>query len=126
MRKILHYIYYWLPPLIWMGLIYFMSSQRSVGMTHNKTGDFFVFKSLHMVEYAFLFFLLYRAFHTVTARSMFWYAFSLATLYSITDEFHQLYIATRQGGIRDVLFDIAGMIIMYGIIRKIRIVRTLL
>lgn len=78
-----------------------------------------------MVEYAFLFFLLYRAFHTVTTH-LFWYSFLFGALYSVTDEFHQLYIATRQGGMRDVLFDIAGMIIMYGIIRKIRIVRTLL
>lgn len=126
MRKILHYIYYWIPPLVWMGIIYYMSSQKSIGMTHDKTSDFFVFKSLHMVEYAFLFFLLYRAFTSIKVRAQFLYPFFTAVLYSATDEFHQLYISTRQGAIRDILFDIGGMVIMYGIIRNIRLVRKLL
>lgn len=126
MRKILHYIYYWLPPLVWMGIIYYMSSQKSIGMTHDKTGDFVVFKSLHMVEYAFLFFLLYRAFSSIKIRAQFLYPFFVAVLYSATDEFHQLYISTRQGAFRDILFDIGGMIVMYGIIRNIRLVRKLL
>jgi len=126
MRKILHYIYYWLPPLVWMGIIYFMSAQRSIGMTHNKTSDFFVFKSLHMVEYAFLFFLFYRAFQTITSRYIFWCSFIFTILNSVTDEFHQLFISTRQGSFRDMLFDIAGMLIMYGMIKNIRVLRRLL
>jgi len=126
MHKVLHHIYYWLPPLLWMGIIYYMSSQKSIGMTHDKAGDFVVFKSLHMVEYALLFFLLYRAFSSVKIRAQFFYPFFIAMIYSATDEFHQLFITTRQGAFRDIFFDIAGMLVMYGIIRNIRLVRKLL
>lgn len=54
------------------------------------------------------------------------YPFFVAILYSATDEFHQLFISTRQAALRDILFDIGGMVIMYGIIRNIRLVRKLL
>jgi VanZ family protein len=54
------------------------------------------------------------------------YAFFIAIGYSLTDELHQLFIPTRQGRLRDILIDIVGMIIMYGIIRKVRLIQKLL
>lgn len=129
MRKVIQALYYWLPPFIWMGLIYFMSSQKSVSITSNPVAEFVTFKTLHMIEYAFLFFLFYRAFHSlknVWEHSYALYSFLIAILYSVTDEFHQLSIPTRQGRIRDILFDIVGILIMYGIIRKVRLLRKLL
>lgn len=129
MRKFEGMVYYWLPPFMWMGVIYFMSSQKSVSITHNATSEFITFKTLHMIEYAFLFFLLYRAFHSLKKLSELYFAlcaFGIAIMYSITDEFHQLFIPTRQGRARDIFFDLAGMLIMYGIIRKARLLRKLL
>lgn len=129
MRKIMQIVYYWFPPLMWMGIIYFMSSQKSVSITSNPTAEFVTFKTLHMIEYAFLFFLFYRAFHSLkNAQEYFFalYSFAIAISYSVTDELHQLLIPTRQGRIRDILFDMVGMLIMYGIIRKVRLLRKLL
>jgi len=54
------------------------------------------------------------------------YSFAIAISYSVTDELHQLLIPTRQGRIRDILFDMGGILIMYGIIRKVRLLRKLL
>jgi len=129
MRRKIDILFYWLPPLIWMGVIFYMSSQRSITMTKNVTTDFVTFKTLHMIEYAFLFFLFYRAFQSIKLMKKNicgLYAFFMAMFYSLTDEFHQLYIPTRNGRLRDVLFDIAGMLVMYGIIRKVRVIQKLL
>ncbi len=129
MRKILNIIYYWAPPLLWMGIIFFMSSQRRLTMTSNEAGDFVVFKSLHVVEYALLFFLIYRALFSVkfiSDRFLVFCALPIAILYSMTDEFHQLFIPTRSGLPRDIIIDMIGMLIMYGIIKKVRLVRRLL
>ena len=82
-----------------------------------------------MIEYAFLFFLFYRAFHSlkVTAINLAaLYAFGIAIMYSVTDELHQLSVPTRQGRLRDICFDIMGMIIMYGIIKKVPLIKKLL
>ena len=129
MRKILHLLYYWFPPLIWMGCVFFMSSQKSIKITQNITTDFVTFKTLHIIEYAFLFFLLYRAFQSIknlhgTICGL--TAFCITIGYSITDELHQLSIPTRQGRLRDVFIDIIGMFIMYAIIKKVRLIKKLL
>ena len=111
-----------------MGAIFFMSSQKSIVITTNATTSFVTFKTLHVCEYAFLFFLLYRAIQShhlqkyITAPL----AFGTAILYSLTDEFHQLFIPTRQGRLRDILFDIVGMLVMYTIIKKVRLIQKLL
>jgi len=122
-------VYYWFPPLMWMGIIYFMSSQKSVSVTSDPVAEFVTFKTLHMIEYAFLFFLFYRAFHSLKNMQEYFfalYSFAIAISYSVTDELHQLLIPTRQGRIRDILFDMGGILIMYGIIRKVRLLRKLL
>lgn len=120
---------YWVPPFAWMGVIFYMSSQKSIAISTNTTTDFATFKTLHMIEYAFLFFLFYRAFQSFKhmQKNIYGiYAFSIAMLYSLTDEFHQLFIPTRQGRLRDILFDMAGMLVMYAIIKKVRLIQKLL
>jgi len=129
MRRFLNILYYWFPPVIWMGMIYYMSSQKSITITENVVTDFVTFKTLHIIEYAFLFFLLYRAFQSIKHLQMpicGLSAFFITIGYSITDELHQLSIPTRQGRVRDVLFDIVGMLVMYVIIKKVRLIKKLL
>lgn len=129
MHKLLRIIYYWLPPFLWMGIIFYMSSQKSISITSNAVSEFVTFKTLHMIEYAFLFFLLYRAFQSLSwiqKNKIVLYAICIALLYSLTDELHQLGIPTRQGRFRDILFDVVGMLVMYGIIKKVRLIKKLL
>ena len=129
MHKIERIVYYWLPPIIWMGGIYYMSSQKSITITQNVVTDFVTFKTLHIIEYAFLFFLLYRAFQSIKYLQEVVIGISVFFVtigYSITDELHQLSIPTRQGRLRDICIDIIGMLIMYAIIKKVRMVKKLL
>ncbi len=122
------FVFYWFPPLLWMVFIFTLSSQKSISATHVYVYDFLIFKTLHMIEYAVLYLLLYRAFHNISIPKNHQYAFSalIAVVFSLTDEFHQLFVSTRTGQIRDVFIDIVGMLIMYYIIRKVRFIHQLL
>ncbi len=129
MQKILRYVYYWLPPFVWMACIFYMSSQHKVNISNQVVVEFVTFKTLHMVEYALLFFLFYRAFNSVKTIKQI--PILLLTLfaslgYSASDEFHQLFTPTRQGRMRDVVIDLVGMLIMYTIIRNVRYLKRLL
>jgi VanZ family protein len=129
MRRLNYVFFYWLPPITWMGIIFYMSSQKSITITTNIVTDFITFKTLHMIEYAFLFFLFYRAFQSlkyIKNNNGGIYAFCIAIFYSLTDEFHQLYIPTRQGRLRDILFDVVGMLVMYTVIKRVRLIQKLL
>lgn len=129
MHKLLRFVYYWFPPLMWMTIIYYMSSQPRITMTQSSHWDFFIFKSLHMIEYGLLFFLLYRAFRSLKVIANAWVvvsAIGISALYAASDELHQLSIPTRTGRLRDVFIDILGMLVVYAMIKSIRILQKLL
>ncbi len=73
---------------------------------------FFVRKAAHFAEYAILGFLAARAFitssHESLRRAWFFFALLLVVLYSLSDEYHQSFVASRTGSIYDSLIDIAG------------------
>jgi len=107
---------YWLPPIIWMMFIFLFSSRHKVSITDNFLFDFVFFKSLHLIEYALLYLLLFRAFYSTTKFKLstkFIFSFIILIIYSLSDEFHQTFITSRQGTIRDVLIDIGGAFLMY-------------
>lgn len=112
------FLRYWGPPLMWMSIIFFFSSRESVAVSNVYTWNFIFFKTLHMIEYAGLYFLLFRAIlqndrsvdlkkRALTA------AFVLAFLYAVSDEIHQTYVPSREGTFRDVGIDVIGMFLMY-------------
>ncbi|NMB84206.1 VanZ family protein [Candidatus Roizmanbacteria bacterium] len=122
MKKIAKIIYYWLPPFIWMYIIFHFSSYRRVSVSTEYAVNFYFFKSLHVAEYALLYFLFFRAFYSLRKKVkslnlLMIIPFVFCVLYAGTDEFHQTFILTRQGRPRDVLIDIVGMSIMYIYIR---------
>jgi VanZ family protein len=110
----------WAPPFLWMVFIFSLSSQRSVGITHTYLYDFMIFKSIHMIEYAILYLLFFRAFYSLKLSLV--YQLILPVVISIffaaSDEIHQLFVVSREGTIRDILIDTAGIIIMYISVRK--------
>lgn len=71
-----------------------------------------------MIEYAFLYFLLFRGFyslnnHQINLREKFFLPAFISIFYAISDEIHQTFVPTREGRIRDVFIDIIGVTIMY-------------
>lgn len=105
-------IIYWLPALIQMGLIFYFSSQPE----GSKVLESFPTPPGigHLIGYAILGFLLYRAFNQglfgwslLAARN----AFILGFIYAVTDELHQLFVPGRQAAITDVGIDTAGILL---------------
>lgn len=122
--------YRWLPAVLWMGFIFFLShqeagssSQLSSGITRtlfniiNSTLpwldlelDFFHFlvrKGAHFTAYLILGILLAKAMKPLDRKTYF-SIFLLCVLYAISDEFHQTFVSGRSGEVRDVLIDSTG------------------
>jgi VanZ family protein len=106
---------YWLPVVIYAGLIFYLSAQsRPPGPTLwllQALGD----KTVHAVEYAILGILCYRAFRhaagTRAAGSALLLAVVAATGYGITDEIHQVFVPMREPEAWDVVMDCLGSVI---------------
>ena len=108
----------WLPVIIWAELIFYCSSipDLHTGLEY----DFLLRKAAHVTEYFILTFLLYRAFKGSFNLNAFWlcvYPATLSLLYAASDEFHQLFVAGREGCVRDVLIDAVGIAGFYIMIK---------
>jgi VanZ family protein len=134
MRRVWNFIYYWLPPLLWMGLIFLVSSDgESFNRSSRILGPFFNWllpgaapqtienlvvaarKLAHVTEYACCAILLWRALrrhHARDTRPWTWrepaFAMVIVIAYAITDEVHQSFVPGRQGAAMDVLLDSLG------------------
>ncbi|MDD3679787.1 MAG: VanZ family protein [Candidatus Shapirobacteria bacterium] len=112
MKRLWDWLVYWLPPVILMVLIFYLSSRPAFAVSPRDWLNFVFFKGLHFLEYALLFVLFYRALKNTINKSLFFYscwAIIMAFLWAVIDEIHQLYVPTRQGSLRDVVIDILGI-----------------
>lgn len=105
-KKIKTAVIYWLATIGYMGIIFWLSSIRSFDFPR-LPGHFD--KLIHMCIYMPLSFLFYRSFNKIgMKRYVFVMAFLSATMYGITDEIHQFYVAGRDASIGDTLADLVG------------------
>lgn len=113
MKKFKVYLKF-LPPLVWMAVIFFWSSQPKVAFSGNYWVSFAFFKTLHIIEYGILFVLWRFAFgkKNTAGRD----AAIIAILYGVSDEIHQGFIPGRESRIRDIAIDAIGVIIFWKII----------
>jgi VanZ family protein len=125
---------YWIPVILGMIFIYWMStevfSSRSTLRIIDQIIRFFsssltrheiimingvVRKLAHVIEYAVLGILLFRAFRAGSQERLWWrwtgYSLVVVFLYAITDEFHQRYVPMRTASFIDVGFDNLGGIL---------------
>ena len=97
----------WLPPLAYMALIFYLSSQSNpVPFITAYVWD----KLLHTLEYAGLAVLLCRALlgEGASRHTSFALALLLASAYGATDEYHQMFVPLRSPDLRDWMVDILG------------------
>lgn len=115
MKKI---IIYWLPPIIWMLLIFILSSRQRISIADEYIVNFLFFKFLHIIEYAILYLLLFRAFNNKKGKKINYFTpFIISLFYAAIDEIHQTFVPTREGKIRDVFVDAIGIFLMYSYIK---------
>lgn len=115
------------PLIVWAALIFIGSSALlsasntssilarllpSVSKSALGTIQFVIRKGAHFLEYAVLALLAARAFRTSSREFLcarwFWVSLLLVAVYSLSDEFHQSFVASRTGTIYDSLIDTAG------------------
>ena len=108
--KIIFFLIYWLPPVVLAGIIFILSSSIVPKASDIYWQDFIIKKIGHIIIYAILAVLIYRALIAggTSKKKAAILAFLLATFYGATDEFHQYFIQGRESRLRDVGFDGVG------------------
>ena len=96
----------YIPVILWMGVIYFLSAQPD--LPHPGTGliDYLFKKTAHMFMYGVLAWLWWGT------KKKNWQVVSLCLVYAISDEWHQQYVANRHPSLFDVGFDMLGVSIV--------------
>ena len=89
-----------------MLVIFYFSSRQTTGIGGtDETNRFLILKSFHLIEYAFLAFLL--SFAILKKK----WAVLIAYLYAVSDEFHQSFVPGRTARFRDTMIDLIGILI---------------
>jgi VanZ family protein len=96
------------PPIIWAGLIFFLSDQSTLPGASHPFIDLIFKQTAHIFVYAVLHFLIWRT----NKRSLF-IPILLAFAYALIDEFHQSFIPGRTATIIDIGFDSMGILISH-------------
>ena len=92
------------PPLLLMGLIFFLSAQPDLSSGLGRW-DTVLRKGAHMTEYALLWFLWWRALGYGNPGP----AIAIALLWAASDEYHQSFVDGRHGSPWDVAIDAVGV-----------------
>ena len=111
MKRVLEY---WLLPLAWMGLIFFLSAQPDLPHAPGPWLDALLKKTGHAVAYGVLAWFYLRALRqyfgddrsTLTVLRI--VSFGLAVAYALSDEYHQTFVPGRNGNLFDVTVDGIG------------------
>lgn len=119
MMKLLRF---WLPVFLWMTVIFLFSTRQKIALTDSYVVSFLFFKSLHLIEYAFLYLVTFRAVkNTLSVRkNLIWLIpFIITAVFAITDEVHQSFVPTREGKPRDAIIDVVGAGIAWISLKKL-------
>jgi VanZ family protein len=110
----------WLAVVLWMSLIFVLSSLPSLHGHSAASVDFLLSKLAHIGEYAVLIALLWWALRMHTSsRSKAWLLALLVTgFYAVSDEWHLSWMAGPQATVRDVGLDTLGMALSYVLVSR--------
>jgi len=110
----------WLPPLVYMAVIFAVSAQPNpLPEVTARVSD----KVLHLVEYSGLAALLVRA---LTREGWGWRdamlaAMVMTSLYGASDEYHQAFVPNRNPAVSDWVADSLGALVGASVFRTLRI-----
>lgn len=118
---------YWLPPLLYMALIFAVSSMKQPPLPMPKFEWLSIDKLYHFIEYAILSVLLTIAFLNAPPqrfpKKWIWVTVAIISiLYGASDEIHQAFVpgrfATIADWVADVFGSVAGVYLVYLYCRK--------
>ena len=100
----------WLPVILWSWVIFWFSSRTFPVSSEMYWKDFIVKKTAHLIEYAVLSVLYFRALKEsgMERKNAAILAIILCFLYGASDEIHQAFTPGREPKVRDALIDVTG------------------
>lgn len=120
-RGILTYLWYWLPPLLLMAVIFYFSAQPRLPQARGEWLDALLKKLAHITEYTILFLLFFRAWrrnrHSRQALDRSWLA---TAAYAVSDEVHQAFVPGRHANGYDVVIDVSVALLLWWLLRQRR------
>ncbi|MEZ4767943.1 MAG: VanZ family protein [Caldilineales bacterium] len=111
---------WWLLPLGWMALIWTLSAQSDLLATVNSQLRDMLAWVAHFSEFAALAALLWLALRKTTAisrQTMLGVSFFGAALFAAIDEVHQAFVPGRTPDMRDLVVDVAGILVALAVVR---------
>lgn len=141
-RKVKKYMS-WIPAILWMGVIFYLSSQTGLVSGRLSGGILMRFleglkgflpgvmersfdvdwwhvvirKNAHLMAYLILGVLVTLPMLRANKKQAFLWAFIICVVFAISDEVHQLFVPGRSGQFKDVCIDSFGAMIGVGLIR---------
>src|SRR2546430_6502054 len=133
--KLLRFVRYWMPAIVWMAVIFLGSTDMlsaehtsrflvpflrwidpQISLAALNAIQFGIRKLGHLTEYAILAMLLWRALRSGTRWQMkmsilFLVAGIACAIFAASDEFHQAFVPTRTSSSHDVMIDICGALV---------------
>ncbi|MDQ0233238.1 VanZ family protein [Metabacillus malikii] len=109
-------------PLLYMGLIWFLSSHPADAVVNTPFSfDALLKESLHLIEFAILYWLIAFAFkaHGKWTERVSIIAAVISILYGLTDEIHQSFVPERSATVIDFVKDTIGVVVSYLIAKRI-------
>lgn len=105
--------------ILWSGVIFFLSSMETTPTPSDTLLNFLLKKTAHVVEYAILYWLTWRAVNQDKKTIEYLWPLIFVVLYAISDEVHQSFVPGRHARAYDVGFDTLGAsLIILGIKRR--------
>jgi VanZ family protein len=124
-RAIKGFILYWMPAIVWIGLIFLLSNTPSSGIDEVKKGPLALLPPtvasvatssllVHPLEFGVLAVLIYRllaSYKSLALRYVIIFTLLVTIGYGALDEFHQSFVQGRSSTLADVGLDTIGAII---------------
>ena len=108
--------FYILATIIWMALIFYLSSIPDLKTSLPSVWDLILRKIAHMVEFGVLTFFAWQGIRG--SKKSLTIAVIVSILYALSDEWHQSFVLGRSGTLADVLIDTVGVFISLTIIKN--------
>ncbi|MGM0875076.1 MAG: VanZ family protein [Bacillota bacterium] len=108
-------------PLLYMALIWTLSSHPADAFVNTPYSfDALLKESLHLIEFAILYWLIAFTFmaHNKWSKSTSLFAAIVAILYGLTDEIHQSFVPFRSATVIDFVKDTIGVVVSYMIAKR--------
>lgn len=115
MKRFIRRAVYWVPAVVWMGVIFYFSSlSKPVPGVEDTSYETQLNRLFHLAEYAFLTFWFYfgwvkgRVFQSNVGHKQVFYSALMSFVYALVDEAHQVFVPGRMFEVVDLFLDAGG------------------